>query len=114
MVRSGVLDRFESRVERMWDNLEDKVAAAIAHEYHDKAVEIWERIAGSHISRVNVAAYAEGAVYLRKAQKILTHLSRADEWDIYLQRLKEENRRRPRLIEILDSLSQKPIIRGKR
>jgi uncharacterized Zn finger protein len=103
----------QTRKDWMWDNLEDKVAAAIAHEYPDKAVEIWKRIAESHISRVNVAAYAEGAAYLRKAQKILTHLSRADEWDTYLQRLKEENRRRPRLIEILDSLSQKPIIPGK-
>lgn len=97
----------------VWDNLEDEVALAIAHEYPDKAVEIWKRIAESHISRVNVAAYPEGAAYLRKAQKILVHLGRADEWDTYQQRLKEENRRRPRLIEILDSLSQKPIIRGK-
>lgn len=98
----------------MWDNLEDRVATAIAHEYPDKAVGIWKRIAESHISKVNVAAYAEGAAYMRKAQKILTHLNRVNEWDTYLQKLKEENRRRPRLIEILDSLSKKPIIRDKR
>ena len=104
----------QRRKDWMWDNLEDMVATAIAHEYPDKAVDIWKRIAESHISKVNVAAYAEGAAYMRKAQKILTHLNRVNEWDTYLQRLKEENRRRPRLIEILDSLSKKPIIRGKR
>ena len=104
----------QRRKDWMLDNLEDRVAKAIAHEYPDKAVEIWKRIAESHISKVNVAAYAEGAAYLRKAQKILTHLSKANEWDIYLQRLKEANRRKPRLIEILDSLSQKPIIQVKR
>jgi uncharacterized Zn finger protein len=104
----------QRRKDWMWDNLEDRVATAIAHNYPDKAVAIWKRIAESHISKVNVASYAEGAAYLRKAQKILTHLGKANEWDTYLQQLKEANRRRPRLIEILDALSQKPIIRGKR
>ncbi len=103
----------KSRKDWMWDNLEDRVATAIVHNYPDKAVAIWKRIAENHISKVNVAAYAEGAAYLRKVQKILTHLGRANEWDTYIQRLKEANRRRPRLIEILDALSQKPIIRVK-
>ncbi|MEW6002795.1 MAG: SWIM zinc finger family protein [Nitrospirota bacterium] len=101
----------QRRKDWMWDNLEDRVAITIAHNYPDKAVAIWKRIAESYISRVNVAAYAEGAAYLRKAQKIFKHLGRANEWDTYLQRLKEANRKRPRLIEILDALSQKPIIR---
>ncbi|MBM4136910.1 MAG: hypothetical protein FJ241_08790 [Nitrospira sp.] len=104
----------QRRKDWMWDNLEDRVATAIAREYPDKAVEIWKKIAESHISKVNVAAYAEGAAHLRKAQKIFTHLGRANEWDTYLQQLKEANRRRPRLIEILDALSQKPIIRSTR
>jgi uncharacterized Zn finger protein len=104
----------QRRKDWMWDNLEDRVATAMAYEYPDKAVEIWKKIAEGHISKVNVAAYAEGAAYLRKAQKIFTHLGRVNEWDTYLQRLKEANRRKPRLIEILDALSKKPIIRAKR
>ncbi len=93
------------------DDLRDRVATAITHKYPDKAVMIWKGLAESRISVANVSAYSEGAKYLRKAQKTLTQHGRTNEWDTYLQRLKEANRRRPRLIEILDALSQKPIIR---
>ncbi len=43
----------------------------------------------------------------------MTKNKKANEWDAYLQLLKETNHRKPRLIEILDALSDKPIIRVK-
>ncbi len=113
-----VLDWFNVHKQKgknwMGENLKDRIATAIAHKYPDKAVMIWKELSENRISVANVTAYSEGAKYLRKAQKTLTEHGRTSEWDTYLQRLKEGNRRRPRLIEILDSLSQKPIIRGKR
>lgn len=96
------------------DHLEDSVAEAIAHGYHNKAVEIWKRLAESHISITNVGSYIEGAKFLRKVKSTLAKNNKTDEWDIYLQLLKhkDNNRRKPRLMEILDSLSEKPIIKA--
>jgi uncharacterized Zn finger protein len=93
------------------EGLEDNVAEAIAHEYPDKAVEIWKRLAESHISITNVSSYIEGAKFLRRVKSTMGKNKKANEWDTYLQLLKENNRRKPRLIEILDALSDKPIIR---
>jgi uncharacterized Zn finger protein len=95
------------------DSLKDNVATAIALEYPDKAVIIWKELAEAHISMTNVSAYSIGAQYLRKAQKILKQNGRETEWVTYLQGLKERNRRKPRCIQILDALSEKPIIRSK-
>ena len=90
------------------------MAEAIAHGYHDKAVEIWKRLAESHISITNVGSYIEGAKFLRKVKSTLAKNNKTDEWDTYLQLLKhkDNNRRKPRLMEILDSLTEKPIIKA--
>jgi uncharacterized Zn finger protein len=81
--------------------------------YPDKSIEIWKKLAEKNISITNVSSYAEGAQYLRKAQKIMKQINRETEWERYMQELKEKNRRRPRCIQILNALSEKPIIRGK-
>ncbi|MBI4685617.1 MAG: SWIM zinc finger domain-containing protein [Nitrospirae bacterium] len=94
------------------EGLKDDVATAVAGEYPDKAIWIWKELAETQFAITNVAAYSVGAGYLRKAQKILEQNGRVNEWDAYLQGLKETNRRKPRLIEILNALSEKPIIRG--
>ncbi len=93
------------------EGLKDDVATAIADEYPDKAIAIWKELAENQIAMTNVSAYSVGAGYLRKAQKILKQNDRDDGWDAYLQGLKESHRRKPRLIEILNALSEKPIIR---
>ncbi len=93
------------------DSLKDNVATAIAHQYPDKAVTIWKKLAETHISMTNVSAYSIGAQYLRKAQKIVKQNGKEAEWDFYLTELKEANRRKPRCIQILDALSENSIIR---
>ena len=93
------------------DNLKDNVATAIAHKYPDKAVAIWKKLAETQISMTNVSAYSIGAQYLRKAQIIVKQNGKEAEWDFYLKGLKEANRRKPRCIQILDALSENPIIR---
>lgn len=94
------------------EGLKDDVATAVAGEYPDKAIGIWKELAETQFAITNVSAYSVGAGYLRKAQKILKQNGRVNEWDVYLQGLKETHRRKPRLIEMLNALSEKPIIRG--
>jgi len=96
------------------DHMNDDVATAIAHVYSDKAVTLWKELAESHISVTNVSSYSMGAQYLRKAQKILKQKGKEAEWNVYLQGLKEANRRKPRCVEILNALSEAPIIKIKR
>lgn len=91
----------------------DSVACAIAREHPDRAIGIWKELAEGHISVTNVSSYSIGAQYLRKAQKILKKTGREAEWESYLRGLKEANRRKPRCVEILNALSEKPIIQGK-
>ncbi|MCL5423302.1 MAG: SWIM zinc finger family protein [Nitrospirae bacterium] len=103
---------FKKQREWLGERREDNVATAIADLYPEKAVEIWKGIAESHISQTNVGEYLIGANYLRKVRKTLIKNGKTSEWDTYVARLREANRRRPRLIEILDGLSEKPIIKG--
>jgi uncharacterized Zn finger protein len=92
---------------------EDDVATVIADVYPDKAVGIWKRIAESHVSQTNVGEYKIGADYLRKVRKTLIKNGKTIEWDTYVARLREANRRKPRLVQTLDELSEKPIIKSK-
>ncbi len=94
------------------DALEDRVAGAIAHDYPDKAVGIWKGIAERHVSQTGVKFYIDGARYLRKVKGTMIKNGKANEWATYLQQLKDANRRKPRLLETLDALSEKPIIRS--
>lgn len=96
------------------DSLEDRVAGAIAHEYPDKAVNIWKGIAERQVSQTGVNFYINGAKYLRKVKNTMIKNGEVNEWDTYLQQLKDANRRKPRLLEILDALSGKPIIQSKK
>lgn len=92
------------------EGIADNVAGAIKDKYPDRAVAIWKTLAEGKISLTNVPAYSEGARYLRRVQITLKQQKKEGEWEAYLQQLKETHRRKPRLIEILDALSEKPII----
>jgi len=63
------------------------------------------------IAQVKPGADQDAAKYLRKAAKVMISRKKQAEWHRYLQNLKEENFRKKRLIEILESLEGKPIIK---
>lgn len=62
------------------------------------------------LARVKPAAYHVAGLYLRKMRTVYRREKRLSEWRAYLAKLREENRRRPRMIEVLDSLEGKPIV----
>jgi len=63
------------------------------------------------IAQGKPSAYREAAKYLRKAAKVMHHRKRPAEWESYLKELREQHRRKRRLIEILDGLDEKPIMK---
>jgi len=91
-------------------HLEGAVAAAVVHHYPERSIAIWEKIAEGFIAQTNVAAYSEALTYLKKVQKALEGLGRAAEWAAYLTSVAETNRRKSRLVQMLNVLSRRPIL----
>src|SRR5262249_48597843 len=90
----------------------ERVADAVAEKHPDRALEIYRDLAEGQIARPSPSAYEEAARPLRKTKALLRRLNRAAEWTQYLAKLREENRRKRRLMEVLDRLEGRPIIEG--
>jgi len=93
---------------------EDRIATAIQNHAPDRAIAMWKKLAENLIAQVKPRAYEAAAGYLRKAGRVMAQQKREKEWDQYLQRLREKHARKRRLMEILDSLEKRPILRKKR
>ena len=89
----------------------DKIASAVQEYAPERAVEIWKNKAEGLIDQVKPKAYQEAAKYLRKAGKVMSKQKKKPQWDQYLQNLREVHVRKYRLIEILDGLEGKPIVK---
>ena len=80
------------------------VAEAIKSAHPERALAIWQETAEEQISRVSTSGYEAAVPYLRKMKNALTRAGRKQEWDEYLASLREENKRRPRCLEVLGRL----------
>ena len=93
---------------------EGAIATAVQTHAPDRAVAIWKKKAEGLIARVKPGAYQEAAKYLRKAGSVMTREKKPGEWEQYLKELKVAHARKRRLIEILDGLDGKPIVKKRR
>ena len=93
---------------------ENSVAEAISTYAPDRAVAIWKNMAERQIARVKPSAYREAVRYLRKAAKVMIREKKQREWEAYIKATKEQHFRKRRLMEILDSLEDRPIIKKRR
>lgn len=64
----------------------------------------WKRIAEREIATTEVRAYSVAARYLRSIKETLVHAKCGREWNEYLDRLLEKNRRKTKCVEILKKL----------
>lgn len=106
-------DRLPEKQYRWFGVDDDAIATAVQNYAPDRAVGIWKHKAERLISQVKPKAYQEAVKYLRKAANVMAKESKIEEWERYLQSLREHHARKIRLLEVLDSLDNKPII-GKR
>ncbi len=93
---------------------DDAIATAVRNHAPDRAVSIWKNKAEGLIARVKPKAYQEAGRYLRKAAKVMGEEKKGKEWDSYLQGLRGHHARKKRLMEVLASLEDKPIVGKKR
>lgn len=92
------------------ENIDSKVADAIMYKYPERSIEIWKKIAENYIALKNPKWYLTAAQFLRKVQKTMKSNGKDTEWKRYLETLRAEHARKRRFIEILDSMTGKPII----
>ncbi|MFC2000597.1 SWIM zinc finger family protein [Chloroflexota bacterium] len=100
---------------RMWWTWfqEDKIAEAVADAYPDRAMNIWKKLAESQIAQTQPKAYEVAAGFLRNMCRTYKKLGRDSEWLSYLAQLRSANARKRKLLEILDSLTERRIINGR-
>ncbi|MGD9352060.1 MAG: SWIM zinc finger family protein [Desulfobacterales bacterium] len=90
---------------------DDEVAASVQSYAPERAVDIWKNKAERLIAQVKPKAYREAAKYLRKAGLVMERQKKSKQWDEYLQGLRQQHARKIRLMEILDGLKGKPILK---
>ena len=88
----------------------DRVATAIAPTHPERSLELWNKLIDTEIAATSPSHYEIAAGYLRKVRNLLTSLDRTAEWHTRLASLRETQRRKRRLIEILDGLTGRPIV----
>ena len=89
---------------------DDRIATAVVDAYPDRAIAIWKQLAESQLVHAEVRAYETAAIYLRKVHSACKKHGQEREWKTYLATLRQANLRRPRLVQILDSLTGRPIV----
>ena len=87
--------------------LGDEVASAVKLTHPDVSLTIWREKAEKSIAQVKRSAYEVAGKYLARMADLYHHLGRADEWHTYLSELRTANKRRPRMMEVLDSIEGK-------
>ena len=75
---------------------------------------IWKNKGERLIAQVKPSAYQEAVKYLRKAGVVMSKQKKQAQWDQYLRSLRDAHARKRRLIEILDGLDGKPIVKKRR
>jgi uncharacterized Zn finger protein len=93
---------------------DDQIAAAVADQYPDRAVAIWKKLAEEEIALTKPKAYEVAAVYLRKAKKLMGKTEQKGDWQKYIADLRRANERKRRLVEIIDRLEDRPILRAEK
>jgi len=92
------------------ESIDAKVADAVVTKYPERSLEIWKRIAENFIALKKPKWYSTASKFLRKIEETMKRNGMDDEWQSYIAKLKEEHARKRRFIEILDSMTGKPII----
>jgi uncharacterized Zn finger protein len=94
------------------DSWNGQVADAVAATHPDRAIALYRQIIEEHIARTSPSAYEAARPFLRKLRDLLQERNRQAEWSRYLAQLRDANRRKRRLLEVLDRLDNRRIMDG--
>lgn len=91
--------------DRLYDRDGEKVAQAIADTHPDEAIAIWQNFVAAETKTANLAGYQNAGAYLRNIKQVAARIGKQAEWQAYLDNLCLQNKRRPRMMEILNALA---------
>ena len=86
------------------DHTGEKVAQAVQVTHPDEALSIWKALAAQEISQAKPAAYQTAGHYLKKMKAVYIRTNNEAAWTQHMAELREHNKRRPRMLDVLNSL----------
>lgn len=92
----------------------DRVAEAVAISHPQRAIDIYRRQMDHHLTQASVGAYETVAACLRKLRPIMTSIDRENGWTQLVNDIRLRYRNRPRFMEILDRLENRPILAARK
>ncbi|MBP1720455.1 MAG: hypothetical protein H6Q43_3893, partial [Deltaproteobacteria bacterium] len=95
-----------------FESRDDRVAAAVADLYPDRALGIWKKLAEKQIALTKPQAYEAAAVFLRKVRQLLKKQGKEKEWENYANELSRVNKAKRKFLEILNQMEGRRIIEG--
>ena len=90
------------------------VAKAVENTHPERAIEIYERLANAIAAETNSKTYPQAGAYLKQIRLLLMKLGRQDDWLAVVSEFRTVNRRKRRLMEVVDSIEGLPIIKSTR
>jgi uncharacterized Zn finger protein len=92
----------------------DRVADAVGKSHPERALEIYQQSLNGELTHADLAAYEAAGVTLRKIRPVLQALGRPGEWPQLLADIRLRHRNRPRFMDVLDKLEDRPIVESSR
>lgn len=86
------------------NHIGEKVAQAVQVTHPDEALSIWKALASHEISQAKPKAYQAAGHHLKKIKAVYSRTNKPVEWTQYMAKLREDNKRRPRMLDVLNSL----------
>jgi uncharacterized Zn finger protein len=88
------------------------VADAVKATHPDEAIAIWKQLVARATTTSNRATYPAAGDYLRLIRSVWTRMGQEKEWKTYLESVRLENKRRPRMMDVLNELENRrtPIV----
>lgn len=90
--------------------LEDEIADVIKVKYPERSIAMWKIKAERHIDRTSPSEYEVAVAYLNRILKVSATIKKKKECMQYIESLRVKNKRKRRLLEMLNGLTGKRII----
>ena len=91
--------QFKDIDEDYGDWVKEKAAKAVSQEYPEYAIKIYLKLVKESISKSARETYRIAAGYAKKLKDIYAGSGQKSRWENYVSRIREENKRRPALID---------------
>jgi uncharacterized Zn finger protein len=87
-----------------------RLAAFVATSHPERAAALYEALALASASQVGEQFYQQAVEYLKALRPIVAALGQPDRFGALVARIQNEQRRKPKLMDLLGRLYQRPIV----